>query len=800
MSQNSHLKISVGQLVDFVFQKGHLALSFQNQARRLNGIVGHQIVQKGRDQNYQSEITIKHILHLSPLTIEISGRIDGLFTDASLTVLEEIKTLSVLQKEIHFDTIHFFALKDFKEAVPLLYGKSPTHWAQALIYAYIWALQHDLEQIDVQLTYYINETAKEHSFRVNFSFTWLEYFFSYTIEKWLSWAKTVKQWREMRNESLKALSFPFAFRKEQKRMHHAVYEAIEKRKILFVRAPTGTGKTLASLYPALKALSEGKVDKIFYLTAKTVGRAVAHFSVQLMSNNGARIKQLILTAKEKVCYQEFPLCEPDFCKYAENYYDKARTALYEAFTEDEWTREYIDQISLKYEICPFEFSLQLALFADVIICDYNYVFDPRVVLKRFFEEVSEPYCFLVDEAHNLPDRSREMYSGNLTSELLLSPLQFFKNDDSQLKKTIVAFKDKLSQLSASFKQNEILLEKLPEFVIPDIRMILIRLEFWIPKQRAGKMKFVLTQYYFQLYFYLMIHDLKNEDYKVLLLKKDNTFNLKLFCLNASSYLTQCFERSVSSSVFSATLIPMDYFEEMCTIDFDRNEQLNLKSPFKKNMCGGAIYSSVNTEYKFRENSYETITQLIIDITQLKQGNYLIYFPSFDFLNQIMRRINIKGQNIRVIVQERVMSEQDRQKFIDQFSSENSFTLLGFAVLGGIFGEGIDLSGEKLIGTIIIGAGLSFMDLQKNLISAYYRLQHKNGFNYAYRYPGFNKVLQAGGRVIRSENDKGIIILIDQRYPDRQYKQLFPEEWSHFHNFTNHSKLINYVKNFWELHK
>jgi len=797
MPDLNKISVSVGQLVEFVYQKGNLAVSFQSYTRRMNGIIGHQIVQKSRDKNYQAEVTIKYQHIIPPLEIEINGRIDGILTEDDKITLEEIKTLSSITKnDPEFEIIFFQCLVEYQDALPLMEGKNPMHWAQALIYAYIWCKQNNLSHIHVQLTYYVNEKGKEYHFPADFSLVWLETFFLDTIDKWLSWALKISEWKTLRDFSLNSLNFPFEFRQEQRKMAVAVYKAIENKEILFARAPTGTGKTLASLFPAVKALAEKKLDKIFYLTAKTVGRTVALNSMRLLIKNGAKLKYLILTAKEKVCYQEFPLCEADYCIYAFEFYEKARAALPEIFMYDEWNSELIQEYSLKYEICPFELSLLLAIYADVVICDYNYVFDPRVMIKRFFEEVTEKYCFLVDEAHNLPDRSREMYSGNLTLEILNLPVPFVKGNISVLARKITSFRDHFLEITNQYQQREILLEKLPTSIIEGIKDIMQMLEFWIPFQKPSKMKFIITKYYFQLYFYLMIYEYYGDNYKTLILKNNQEITLKLFCMNASEYLKECFHKSVASAVFSATLIPLDYFEEMISGHNPRNNHIMLKSPFDHRNCAGAIYNAISTEYQFREESYQKIADLIIDICLLKKGNYIVYFPSFDYLNQVIRRMDIKEKEIRIITQERTMNESERSDYISHFKEENSFTLIALAVTGGIFGEGIDLSGDKLIGTIIIGVGLSYMNLQKELIKSYFRLQGRSGYNYAYRYPAFNKVMQAGGRVIRSENDKGIVVLVDHRFMDKQYKRIFPGEWQHFHHYSTTSKLLSYISRFW----
>ncbi|HOQ80751.1 MAG TPA: ATP-dependent DNA helicase, partial [Candidatus Cloacimonadota bacterium] len=752
--------------------------------------------------NYQSELTINYLHQLPGIDIEINGRIDGLFTDEEITTLEEIKTISDFKTgDPKFEIIFFPCFSEYKEAIPTLRGKSAIHWAQALMYAYIWCKNNNLPYLRIKLTYYHNETNKEYPFLADFSITWLETFFNYTLQQWLNWAKSLSKRIAIRNARIQTLDFPFEFRKEQRKMAVAVYNAINNGQMLYVRAPTGTGKTMASLYPAIKAMGEKKIDKLFFLTAKTVGRTVAVNALRILNEKEANLKYLVLTAKEKTCLMEFPLCEPTFCPYADNFFGKLKVALTDIMQYNEWDSTLIQEIAEKHIICPFELALTLSEYADVVICDYNYVFDPIVMIKRLFDEVREKYCFLIDEAHNMPDRAREMYSGNLTLEILNSPMPFFKENNSAVAKEAIALRDNFIQLANSFQQNEILLKDFPHIIKKSIIMIINHLPDIIFKLSPSKIKYILICYYYELYFYIDTFSWYGDNYKTVILKSAQETNLKLYCLNATEYIKGCLQNAIATAIFSATLIPYDYYEYMISYQSPKNKYIALSSPFAKEKCEVIAYTALTSEYKSRsEDTYQDIADLIISVCAQKQGNYLIYYPSFAFMEQVMRKIDIKGKNMRIINQERLMSEEARKDFLSNFKADNPYALIGMAVLGGIFAEGIDLEGDKLIGSIIIGVGLSAMDLQKDLLKSYFRKQNKNGFNYAYRYPAFNKVLQAGGRVIRTENDRGIIILVDYRYTVRAYKELFPVEWQHVYSCSNIKKIERYVKEFWEFEK
>lgn len=791
------LKIPIRYLAEFVYQQGNLVVSFQGRDKRIQGIIGHQKVQKSKTGEYKAEVSVKYLHQVSDLLVELNGRIDGVIVTEDEIIIEEIKTMSSIKKEeIVFDQIFFKCLQDYAKDIGIMQGKSAVHWAQAMIYAFIYAKLNNLKEISVQLTYYINETFQQYHFKNRFSIVWLEVFFNDLVEQWLEWALKQKNWKELRNLAIEGVGFPYEFRSDQRKMAVGVYRAIKDEKILFVQAPTGTGKTLASIFPALKALGEGHLDKIFYLTAKTVGREVALKTVSLLIMKGLRVKVVVITAKEKACYQDFPLCDPEFCPYAVDYYEKAKQALYEIFNFDIWDFDLINEICLKHQICAFEFSLLISLYADVIICDYNYVFDPRIYLKRFFEEVTEKYCFLIDEAHNLPDRARDSYSTQIDTDMLSVPLSCLKSKKTMLYKKIQFLKDSLSLIAGGYQQNEVLLSEFPENLHEQMKDIMDRLDLWIPKQKPSKMKFQIIQYYFKLYFYLMIVDLVKTGLKPLLYKNEDLITLKMFCINPSGFVKTSLTNSKSASIFSATLIPMSYYEDVIALN-ENCQSLILQSPFSKDRLGLYIESGINTEYKYRADSYESIAQLIISVTGLKKGNYLVFFPSYHYLHSVLDFISKETEQYDILLQDRKMTEYERLRFLDEFHVERSKSLLSFAVMGGVFGEGIDLVGDKLIGAFIIGVGLPQLSLEKDLIKENYNQEEKNGYDYAYRYPGFNKVLQAGGRVIRTEEDKGIILLIDQRYTQTQYRRLFPREWSHAQSIHNQKTLLERIARFWQ---
>ncbi len=756
------ISISVKNLVEYSLKKGDLRGGiFSSSSRAIIGTKIHQKIQKSRNGFYKPEVTVKHPFLFNNFQILVQGRIDGIFDDdESKPVIEEIKTTA---KDL-----------DILEESPDI-----LHLSQLKCYAYIVAKERNLTEISTQLTYYQIDSQKILEIHNTFSLIELEGFINGLVKNYGVWAEKINNYLLVRDETIRNLKFPFGgFRKGQRDLSKYVFRAIREESDLFVQAPTGIGKTIGVLFPALKALEKDFGQRIFYLTAKTVGRLVADNTLEILRNNGLIFKSIMLTAKEKICFQDEVNCDPEECVYARKYYNKINTAIADIFHHQRFSRELIEEYAKKHQICPFEFSLDLALWSDCIICDYNYAFDPRVHLKRFFENTSENYIFLIDEAHNLPDRAREMFSAS-----------FEKQDILKLKKNLMKNLPKIS--SSLEKINKILIEKrktaktqdkfytedLPdEKLTSEIKNFLNKSEKWLSKNIQTNYRKELLDTYFLLKNYFKIALEYNSGYITYneLLPRNN-LNTKLFCLDPSIMLATAFARAKSKIFFSATLLPMEYFQQILTGDFSTSA-LVLHSPFPRKNLEIHLNSKISTTYRQRDFFYDDIAKLIANFVSKNPGNFFVFFPSYKFMNEIYERIDAENLETEILIQSSGMAEKEKEDFLNQFEEKRN--VAGFVVMGGIFGEGIDLIGEKLSGAIIVGVGLPQISKERNLIRNYYDEKNKRGFEYAYQIPGISRVFQAMGRVIRSETDKGKILLIDQRFSTYRYKKLFPDEWKY----------------------
>jgi DNA excision repair protein ERCC-2 len=772
------LRISVRQLVEFVLQEGDLQTAFSGRNRAVEGTIGHQRVQQSRPDDYRAEVSISHRVEHDGLTLDIVGRIDGLFPQERPVVLEEIKTTTLPLKYVSADY-------------------NPLHWAQAKCYAYFYAVQHDLSEIAIQLTYYQIESRQSQSFRQLFQRAELADFFEELLTIYVAWAKTVQAWLARRDQSIQALDFPYeGYRAGQRELAVAVYQTIRNKKKLFAQAPTGIGKTIATLFPAVKAIGAGLVARIFYLTAKTPGRLVAEKTLDDMRQAGLRLKSVTLTAKDKICFCPASARSGESCDYAKNYYGKLRPALVEAYEQEALTRPVIEALAEKHQLCPFEFSLDLALWVDCIVCDYNYVFDPRVYLRRFFDNVSEPYIFLVDEAHNFPDRAREMFSAELDRETVLALAQAVKGRLPEVALALHQINQALAEKYQLAGPTALVEVDLPNPLLKALRRFISEAEVWLRLNQPADFRAALLDFYFAASAYLRTGEQFDSTYVSYFERQGNSgLRAKLFCLDPAPQLTVALARSRATIFFSATLWPLDYFRQFVT-GSAKQPAMVLASPFPPENLGLVIHNRISTKYKDRDASYHQVAATIRAACAVQPGNYLVFFPSYRYLEAVVAIIQSQAPDLNLLIQDRGMGEAEREAFLAQFAAGNDQTLLGFAVMGGIFGEGIDLVGERLIGAIIVGVGLPQLGLERDLIKAYFQSQYRQGFEYAYQYPGLNRVMQAAGRVIRTETDRGVIILIDERFTHSRYTRLFPQEWRHFQTVQSEAGVAQVLGRFW----
>ena len=541
-------------------------------------------------------------------------------------------------------------------------------------------------------------------------------------------------------------------------------------------------------------MGEGLTSKIFYLTAKTITREVPIASMDLMKTKGLRAKTLVVTAKEKICLNDAVKCNPRDCKFAKGHYDRVNDAIMDMFeNEDLVTREEVISYAFKHNVCPFEFTLDFSLWADVIICDYNYVFDPQVYLKRFFENPKEDYVFLIDEAHNLVDRSREMFSAEINKSSLLDISNIFKESHPNIYKAINKVNSIINKvkrdlnIDGEYYQREEIID-----LYYPIKRLITNLEPWLVEEKNHEEYERVLDLYFNLMTFIKISDLYDDHYVTYIREEAKDIIIKLFCVDSSYLLKEALLRGRSSIFFSATLTPMDYHMDL--LGGDKNDyNILLSSPFPRESLCLLVAANISTRYKDRERTYEDVVKYIESFISAKKGNYLIFSPSYAYMKKIHELLLGRNKDLNIIVQESNMTEVEREEFLQNFEEDN---IIGLAVMGGIFSEGIDLVGDKLIGAVIVGVGLPQICFERDIIKDYFQHHLGEGFEYAYVYPGINKVLQAAGRVIRSPQDKGAVLLIDDRYGTPKYKSLFPKEWKGYINIWNVGQMVAELEKFW----
>ena len=776
------IKISVRNLVEFILRSGDIDNRYGKAAQKeamQEGSRIHRKIQKQMGSSYQPEVALKIQVGREQYTIAIEGRADGVIVEEGHVTIDEIKGVY--------------------QDVSLMEGPVPVHLAQAKCYAYIYALQNQLSEIAVQMTYCNLDTEEIRRFQENYLFAELEGWFGSLIHSYEKWARFQYKARQERNSSIAGLAFPFPYRAGQRELAGDVYRTIQREKILFIQAPTGTGKTITTVFPAVKAVGEGLADKIFYLTAKTITRTVAGEAFGLLKSLGYRGRVLTITAKEKLCLCGEMDCNPVHCACAKGHYDRVNDAVFDLLQKEyEITREILIHQAEEFQVCPFEMCLDTALWVDDIICDYNYVFDPNVYLKRFFAEgVKGEYLFLVDEAHNLADRAREMYSAVLYKEDFLHVKKILKNYSLKCVRGLERCNKHLLELKRECESCETL-ENISPLIFSLMQLGAAMEEFFL-KDITFPEKKEVQEFYLELRHFLNMHERVDENYVIYTEhESDRSFKLKLFCVNPAVNLQECLDKGRSTIFFSATFLPVSYYKKLLSARED-NYAVYARTSFRQEQHFLAVGTDVSSRYTRRtESEFQKIADYIYEASGGKTGNYMVFFPSYKMMEQVWEKFQEREgirEELDCVCQESGMTEQKREEFLGLFSEKREKTLIGFCVMGGMFAEGIDLKGESLIGVVIVGTGLPQISNEREILKQFYEEREQAGFACAFRYPGMNKVLQAAGRVIRTEEDRGIILLLDERFLQREYQSLFPREWESYQPVTL-SGVRRAVEAFW----
>ena len=766
-------KIGVRDLAYFIHQSGDLTTEFFSNHDMLAGSRAHDFLQSQYGKNDKAEYYIKREISYLGKTYILDGYIDGVLNEDETIIIEEIKSTT----------------KDLDE-ITIEYHKE--HLAQAKIYAYLYALENNMDVINIRLTYISIVDYDLKSFDMIAKFEDLEDFTLNTLEQYISWLNMLDNSKNLRNETLETIKFPFeSERPGQRTLMKATYQALTNNEILYCIAPTGIGKTMATMFSALKTLKEN--DKLFYLTAKGSGKNAPLDAIRLLSKKGLKIKAIDITAKKKICNAKMGHCNPDECPYTKGYFEKLNQATREIFDNyDIFSEDIILDITNKYKMCAFEFSLYLSYYCDIVIADYNYAFDPVAHLIRYFEDDSYKPKVLVDEAHNLVDRSKDMYSAMINEidiRVLRAKLNGYKpsirNDCNKALEILDSYREYLTTNTTLFETS----------MNNDLNVILRNLfqkcDQIFEENKKIKDKDLALESYFKIMDFLNISEIFSETHRMIIKLVNDEISINYFCLDASKFILDTIKNSIYGIVFfSATLYPIEYHANLITAG--EGKYLELESPFNPNNLDIIINSKISTKYKNRIDSIDSIIEAIEIVTKSKSGNYIVFFPSYAYMNMVVEQIT--EPDYEMIIQKNNLSELEKNEIITKFKTTTN-TKVGFFVMGGVFSEGIDYIGDALSGVIIVGVGLPLICDENNLLKDYYENTYQNGFNYAYTYPGFTKVIQAVGRVIRDYNDRGIAILMDERFMYNEYQNLMPKHWKNRKVITNTYLLKKELKEF-----
>jgi DNA excision repair protein ERCC-2 len=751
------VKVSVRELVEFVYREGSIDLKFQARSSMTIGTRLHQLLQKGYKDGDEKEVFLKGEIMSDELSFILEGRCDGILYEGEEVKIDEIKSTA----------------KDLSD----IDGGSRVHWAQAECYAYLLARDRNLESIDVQLTYIQVDTEQVKILERTYRFIDLEDIVRNTLIAFTPFAKVMLQNRKRFRESISEVSFPFpSFRKGQKQLAGAVYKTVGEEKILYANAPTGTGKTISTLFPTIKGMNGDGPEKWFYLTAKTITRTVAEEALSLLEEKGLRQTSVTITAKDKICFKEETNCQKEYCEFANGYYDRINGALLDILDQETiMTREIIERYARKHKVCPFEFSIDLSYLVDGVICDYNYVFDPKVSLKRLSDESRKNSVLLIDESHNLVNRGREMFSAALSKDSFLDVKNLYQ-EHGALKKSIQAVNKQFISLRKEMQGKGEWKKDMDQELLEEVEAFVETAEKCLGE--AGK---EWSQSFLQLYFdslhYVRISRIYGGEHRFVLYSRGTDLTVKLSCIDPSRLISDVKKPYHSSVFFSATLHPFSYYFQQLG-GSEEDYRFLIPSPFEKDQWKVEI-DPISTRYRDRERTLPRIVQSIADCILHNKGNFLVFFSSYAYMREVYEELKELSLHAEIRIQESNMSEEEREAFLQCFQSDREKRVIGLGVLGGIFSEGIDLKGDRLNGVVVVGVGLPQPGLEQDMMKEFYEEDGKNGFDYTYVYPGLNKVFQSGGRLIRSEKDKGVLRLIDDRYLTPKYKALLPEEWTPF---------------------
>ncbi len=775
------IKLSVRELIGYVYKSGDIGGDSISVERALEGTRIHKLLQSQMDENYKKEYYLKHEFNYMNIDFVVEGRADGIIIEENEITIDEIKstykTLDTIDENYNF-----------------------SHIAQALCYGYFYCVNESINSAVVQLRYCNIDTEETKTIRKNYTIDELTKFFYELIDKYLEWAELRIEHYVSKRITIDEMVFPFEnYRQGQRNLLVAVYQTINNKKKLFAQAPTGIGKTISVLFPSIKALNSNNNSKIYYLTAKSSTKQMAEDTISKLLNRGLKLRTTIITAKEKICCNDTFNCDAEICPYARDYYSRINDVLLTAMkSEYMYNRDYIEKLAKKYTVCPFELSLELGYSSDAVVCDYNYYFDPRVAFQRedFMDNTND--ILLIDEAHNLEDRTRNMYSCELIKEKYYEVYKEIKSVsflDKDIQKSLKNINSEFVSLKKEFddteeRKNKLLSEE-PSKLLKSLRSFVEKTEKWM-NDKKGYNNEKLEELFFESMFFIKLSELYDENF-CYYLEKGKTFMVKIFLINTSDILSSILKNAYSSIFFSATLTPLRYYRQILGGNAEEDKLLLLDSPFSIDNFNLIVSGNLSMKYTLRDNNISKICEYIHATINNKLGNYIVFFPSYAYLNKVCDIYETQYDD-KIIINSASLQENEQLEILELFYSKRNIVL--FTVVGGVFSEGINLPYDMLIGSIVIGTGIPQISFERNLIKDFFDKKYNCGYDFAYKYPGFNKVLQSVGRVIRTEEDRGLALLIDSRLLQQNYLELFPNHWKDYKVIYNKNQLNNFLNKFW----
>lgn len=796
-------RLSVREICDLLHfhSRSDLRAGGSSLARMEEGRNAHKAVQSALAAGDRAEVSLSVTVSFHDRLYEIAGRADSVRA-GNPAIVEEIKSI---------------VGKRFPE--PDAY-----HTAQANLTAWLYLQRNELSSVCVRRTLILTETGEQKSFdRVFFAGELSEYCFS-LLSRIEYRAELLEERSVARVPTMKKLKFPYpSVRPGQEMMLRECYRDILRGKRLFLQAPTGIGKTISALFPAIRAMGEDRCDRVFYLTAKTAAAREAYRACGILFQAGANIRTVHLSARENLCVNAAAKsdpagisrhCNPEDCPRLRGFYEKCPDAVCSLLrAQNGYPRTTILEFANRAGICPYEFQLELSEFCDVLICDYNYVFDPMVYLRRYFEEdarLAGKFIFLIDEAHNLATRASEMYSVLLSAKEAEEVLRVLsethpaepEKEWKHLKNYLLALRRQKSLCRDTLCKTEEGEEQgyaLYHGALPGLSEAAANCrawaDEWLRKHPDDEAEAPLLQFLAPLRRMEAIGPYFDERFLSYVAVANGDLTVRLICLDPSEILSEKLSLAYASVLFSATLTPLDYFADILG-GGKKAIKVALPSPYPtEHLCLAAV-TGLSVRYEDREKSVRKLVGVIAATASAKAGNYIVYFPSYEYMEKVHEAFVKKYPQVSAILQRRGMTAEEKENFLNSFVDDGKLRV-GFCVLGGSFSEGVDLPGGRLIGAVVVGVGLPGLSDERNILRDYYETTRESGYDYAYTYPGMNRVLQAAGRVIRSETDRGVIVLADDRWAEPRYKALMPEHWNGIVYANDAREIAELAAEFWK---